>query len=291
MSRASDRASASFGDVLVSGLATRGRGAQLPAQTTPQADVELPPEARLEELENRIQASVEGYQRSVRQLQLQHRQELGLLLEEIRADKRLYQAAGYKRFGHYIKGRWGWDRSYAYRLMDLALVRRALAPLGAEAVDALPEGQARPLAPVVRHNGDEAARELLQTVGQEATGSGKKVTAAAITKTRDTLKLGVAPSGELSPIGDSSEDEVVDAELVEDEDASETDDEAAELVNQQIRAAANTAAKAVRLLDEVLSRGVAPFDASEAAQDLSRIRSAAVRLERRAGGLPGPADS
>ncbi|MCX4707140.1 hypothetical protein, partial [Streptomyces sp. NBC_01373] len=261
MSKASEKSRAALAATLAGGLKTRGGGARLPAQTATEGTVDLTPEARLKELESRIQASVEQYQHNVRQLQLRHRQELGLLLEQIRADPQLHQAAGYKKFGHYITGRWGWDRSYAYRLMDLALVRRALAPLGDQVADSLPEGQARPLAPVVRHNGDETARELLQVVQQNAVEAGKRVTAQLITAARDARHLGVAPSSELSPIGDSSEDEVVDAELVD-----EATDAVAEQVNQDIREAADAADKAVRRLDEALQRGVEPYDQHEAAQ-------------------------
>ncbi|AWI31259.1 hypothetical protein [Streptomyces tirandamycinicus] len=269
MSKQSAKAKAGFGAALVAGLQTRGQGAQLPAQTSAQTAVDLTPEARLTELEGRIEASIGQYQQSVRQLQLRHRQELGLLLEEIR-DGELFILAGYEKFGHYIKGRWGWDRSYAYRLMDLALVRRALAPLGAAVVDTLPESQARTIAPVVRQQGDLAAQQLFKEARQDATESGRKLTAAVISRRAEQF------TASAQSLSDSAgEDDVVDAELVD-------DDAAAELVNADIRAAAAAAEKAVRLLDEALARNVAPFDAGEANQDLSRIRSAAVKLGNRA---------
>lgn len=274
MSKASEKASAGFGQALAGGLRSRGGGVPVPAQAAAETTVEAPAEDRLAHLENLIRASVEGYQGKLRQLQLRHRQELGELLAQIQADPALYQAAGYKKFGHYITGRLGWQRSYVYRLIDLAMVRRALAPLGSEAVGTVPEGQARVLAPVVRYNGDDAARELWQAIRSSAEAEGKKVTAAVVTALRDARKLGITSSLELSPNGDSDEDDVVDAELV--------DDEAAELVNQEIKAAATAAEKALRELEGALQRDVAPYDATEAARDLSRIRTAALKLGRRA---------
>ncbi|MFJ7049869.1 hypothetical protein ACIQVC_41630 [Streptomyces sp. NPDC101112] len=279
MSKASDAAAASFGDVLEFGLATRGGGAQLPAQAAAAAAAELTPAERLEALERRIEASVGQYQESLRRLQARHRVEVGELLDEIN-ESGLWQLQGYEKFGHYVKGRWGWDRSYGYRLIDLAVVRRALAPLGPSVTDTVVESHARELAPVVRHNGDEATRDFVETLRAEAV-DGKKVTAAVYAARRDKEGLG-RPSGQ-SPIGDSDvdhEDEVVDAELV---------DDVAEKVGLGIRAAADTAEKALRQLDEALALDLAPFHRAEASVDLSRIRSAAVRLQHRADGVPGPA--
>ncbi|MFD4143067.1 hypothetical protein [Streptomyces sp. NPDC058572] len=278
MSKASDKAKKAFGATLVSGLQSRGGSAQLPAQAAASQAVDLSPEARLAELEQLIEASVATYQDTVKTAQQRHRYELGQLLEEIR-DRDLYKAAGFEKFGHYVTGRWGWKRAHAYRLIDLAAVRRALLPLG-DVADSMPEGQAREYAPVVRYHGDDKARELLQNVTAQAESSGRPATAVLVKEVRAELQLGV-PSDGLSPIGDSdAEDVVVDAEIV---------DDTAELVNQEIQAAAAAAEKAVRLLDEALAREVAPFDLGEAAQDLSRIRSAAVKLGRRADIVPGPA--
>ncbi|MDX2843652.1 hypothetical protein PV377_32725 [Streptomyces ipomoeae] len=279
MSKASEKSRASIGAALRNGLEKRGGGAQLPAQAASGAEVELSPHARLDALEKRIEASLGQYQVSLRQLQLRHKVELGQLLNEINEDE-LFKLHGYGRFGDYVKGRWGWDRSYGYRLIDLALVRRALAPLGQAVVDTVVEAQARELAPVVKHHGDEAARNFVEVLRVEAAG-GAKVTAAVIRERREKEGLG-APSSGQSPIGD--EDEVVDAELVDDEDR-------AEKVGLAIRSAAATAEKALKTLDEALALDVAPFHTAEAAVDLSRIRSAAVRLQHRADGIPGPAGS
>ncbi|MFD8851559.1 hypothetical protein [Streptomyces sp. NPDC059604] len=280
-SKASDKASDAFGDVLAAGLESRGGGALLPAQAAAGAEVELSPRERLQALEARIEASLGQYQQSLRRLQDRHRVEVGQLLHEINEND-LYALEGHEKFGHYVKARWGWDRSYGYRLIDLALVHRALAPLGPAVLDTVRESHARELAPVVKARGDEATREFAQRLQVEAAGS--RVTAAVIAARRGQLGLGVADEAEPAPAAAEDEDEVVDAELVDDE-------ETAELVGQSIKAAADTAERALRHLDEALARGTAPFYDSLAAVDLSRIRSAAVRLQRRADGLPGPSRS
>ncbi|MFJ4343559.1 hypothetical protein [Streptomyces sp. NPDC088915] len=277
--KASDKASDAFGDVLAAGLESRGGGALLPAQASAGAEVELSPRERLQVLEARIETSLGQYQQSLRRLQDRHRVEVGQLLHEIN-ENNLFALEGHEKFGHYVKARWGWDRSYGYRLIDLALVHRALAPLGPAVLDTVRESHARELAPVVKARGDEATREFAQRLQVESAGS--RVTAAMIAVERDRLGLGVADEAE--PASAAAEDEVVDAELVDDE-------ETAELVGQSIKAAADTAERALRHLDEALARGTAPFYDSLAAVDLSRIRSAAVRLQRRADGLSGPSRS
>lgn len=279
MSKASDKARAGFGATLAAGLQTRGKGAQLPAQAAADAAavaaVDLTPQERLADLERRIEASVGQYQSSVRQLQIRHRRELGELLEEIRRDE-LFSSAGFDSFGHYTKARFGWKRAHVYRLMDMAMVGRALSPLGQGAVDGIPESWARPLAKVARREGDGATRNLLQLVQEEAAASGKRVTAALLDSRRKELQLGgVSPIGDepdVSPIGDT-DDDVIDAEVVEDE---------REGINQMLRAAAEAAERSLQLLDKAAFKEMAPYDVEEAAVDLSRIRSASVRLGRRA---------
>ncbi|QUC63814.1 hypothetical protein IOD14_44015 (plasmid) [Streptomyces sp. A2-16] len=262
-----------FGTALRGGLATRGGGAQLPAQAAAGAPVELTPVERLEALEALIEASLSEYHTNLRRLQARHRVEVGQLLNEINEGE-LWRLKGHEDFGHYVKARWEWDRSYGYRLIDLAVVTRALAPLGPAVVDTLVESHARELAPIVKHNGDEAARNFVESVQREA--GGKKVTATVYAARRDRQGLGASSAGQ-SPTGD--EDEVVDAELV--------DEDEAEKAGVGIRAAANLAEKALRQLDEALALDVAPFHRDEASVDLSRIRTAAVRLQKRAEALPG----
>ncbi|MFJ9434552.1 hypothetical protein ACIRQY_33545 [Streptomyces sp. NPDC101490] len=280
MSKASEKSRGAIGAALRNGLDRRGGGAPLPAQAGSGTEVELSPGERLHALETRIEASLGQYQQGLRRLHARHRVEVGQLLDEIN-ESGLWQLEGHKKFGHYVKARWGWDRSYGYRLIDLALVHRALAPLGPAVLDSVVESHARELAPVVKVNGDEGARDFVQALRPEAGGKG--VTAAVIAARRDREGLG-APSDQ-SPIGDRDEDEVVDAELVED------DEDTAEKVGQTIRAAADTAEKALRQLNEALALGAAPFHRGETAVDLSRIRTAAVRMQRRADGTPGPVDS
>lgn len=263
-----------FTATLAQGLQSRGGGTpQEPAETRP-AEVEATPAEELARLERLIERSIESYQGDLRRLQARHKQELGEFLRDINENER-YTTAGYTRFGHYLKGRWGWDRSYAYRLIDLATVRTALAPLGAATVDSLIESQAREIAPAARAGGDETARDLYEKTRQSG-----KVTAATLKRTRVQM-LASMEAEKLSPIGDSSieDGEVVVAEIV--------DDDAAEQVNFGLRAAAEAAEKAVRRLDEALARDVPPYHQAEAGTDLSRIRSAVVRLNRRVGQVPG----
>ncbi|QIP74746.1 hypothetical protein [Streptomyces sp. VN1] len=281
MSKASEKSRGAIGAALRNGLDKRGGGAQLPVQASSSTEVELSPRERLHALEARIEASVGQYQQSLRRLQARHRVEVGQLLDEIN-ESGLWELEGHEKFGHYVKARWGWDRSYGYRLIDLALVHRALAPLGQAVLDTVVESHARELAPVVKVNGDEGARNFVEVLRRES--GGKKVTAAVIAARRDQEGLGVASAP--APAGDEDdEDEVVDAELVED------DEETAEKVGQSIRSAADTAERALRQLDEALALDVAPFHRADAAVDLSRIRTAAVRLQRRADGIPGPVGS
>ncbi|MFF9691239.1 hypothetical protein [Streptomyces sp. NPDC014623] len=282
MSKASEKSRGAIGAALRNGLDKRGGGAQLPAQASSDTEVELSPRERLQALEARIEASVGQYQQSLRRLKARHRVEVGQLLDEIN-ESGLWELEGHEKFGHYVKARWGWDRSYGYRLIDLALVHRALAPLGPAVLDTVVESHARELAPVVKVNGDEGARKFVEVLRLES--GGKRVTASVIAARRDQEGLGV-PSDQ-SPIGDrdEDEDEVVDAELVED------DEDTAEKVGQTIRTAADTAEKALRQLNEALALDAAPFHRAETAVDLSRIRTAAVRMQRRADGIPGPAGS
>jgi hypothetical protein len=96
--------------------------------------------------------------------------EVGLALAEIR-DLRLYKSE-YSNFADYCREKWGWERRYAYNLIE-----------GAEVVRALPES--------VRNGAqidtESAARELAKVgpgervgVVQAIAAEGKPVTAAAI---------------------------------------------------------------------------------------------------------------
>jgi hypothetical protein len=115
-------------------------------------------DARLKELEKLI---AKGKQTFV---------EVGLALAEIR-DLRLYKRE-YTNFNEYCQKKWGWERRYAYNLIE-----------GAEVVRALPES--------VRHgaqiDSERAARELAKVEPEDRAGvvqaivdDGKPVTAAAI---------------------------------------------------------------------------------------------------------------
>lgn len=273
MSKAAKNVDA-FSATLQAGLQSRGRGAQLPAQTANETAMDVAPEQRLADLEQLITSSTERFTATVKQAQQRHRHELGQALKSVR-DEELYVLAGYDSFGRYVEGRWGWKRQHAYRLIDMVPVRAALAPLGA--VDELTESQARVLAQVGREHDDDAVRKVWQHVQDQ---DGQKVTAARLTAAREAL--GLVPDEEVSPIGDT--DEVIDAEIVEDDDA-------AELVNQDLKAAADSAERALGRLSAALERGVAPADPAAAAVALSRLRTASLRLGKKAAAPPGAADA
>ena len=94
--------------------------------------------------------------------------EVGLALAEIR-DMRLYKRE-YSGFAEYCQNKWGWNKSYAYYMIDSAEVVKALPEKVSTIVDT--ESQARELAkiPVEERAG----------VVQAIVDSGKPVTAAEI---------------------------------------------------------------------------------------------------------------
>jgi hypothetical protein len=68
--------------------------------------------------------------------------DVGRALYEIKQSG-LYRDAGYNDFDGYCRDRWGWERTYAYRLIDAAEVAAALLPIGNTPKN---EAQARELA-------------------------------------------------------------------------------------------------------------------------------------------------
>jgi hypothetical protein len=269
MSKASEKAKAGFGAALAGGMRSRAGGAQLPAQVAA-AEADLAPQQRLEMLEGRIELSKERHDSTVRQAEIRHRYEVGQAFMEIRKDH-LYELQGYNSFARYVEGRWGWKRQHAYRLIDLVPVRAALAPLADASAADLRPGPARVLAQLARARGDEAVRSVWRAVAE----AGEAPTAVRLSAVSDRMFSDPVPP-EASPIGDTN---IVDAEIIEDEEEPYSP---AELVNQELAAAADAAERAVARLAAALDRGVAADDASQASRDLSRIRSAAVRLGKRA---------
>lgn len=102
--------------------------------------------------------------------------EVGLALRDIR-DSGLYKEK-FPTFEKYVAGRWGFDKSYAYRLIDAAEVKEDLSPMGDKSpvVKSLTsERQLRELARVNRESLPEVIEEL-----QEIEDAGEKITAKVI---------------------------------------------------------------------------------------------------------------
>lgn len=122
---------------------------------TPTGPRELTAQRRLVELEGTIQGGLDSFVA------------VGQALLEIR-DSRLYRF-GHGTFEDYCKARWGISRSRSYQLMDAAAVSTV--------VDTDSEAQARELAPVMRSEGPDAAREVWAETVARSEG---KPTAAVI---------------------------------------------------------------------------------------------------------------
>jgi hypothetical protein len=92
--------------------------------------------------------------------------EVGLALLEIR-DKRLYKES-YSSFDSYCRERWGYDRTYAHRLIDAADTAHKMLPIG----NISSESQARELAPLMKEDEQEAVkvwRDLKNEYGDKVT--------------------------------------------------------------------------------------------------------------------------
>lgn len=174
---------------------------------------------------------------------------VGEALLEVR-DSRLYRL-NYPTFEAYCKGRWGFSRGHAYRLMDAAEVVGALSPNGDTPAT---EAEARALAPVLREFGPEAAAVVL-TEAIEATNG--HVTAAAIA---------AVANPEERPIDQASNDEWIELVRVMDHIDSLTSSDASYLaatVPMRRRAAT---AKRLRKLGTYLGRIAWTLEGSEDSQ-------------------------
>lgn len=92
------------------------------------------------------------------------------------SDGRLYRDAGFKTMEDYLAERWGFTRSYAYRLMDAADVAELLSPMGDKPQS---ERVARELAPVL-HEDPERVPEVWGEIVEE---HGPTPTAAQVRET------------------------------------------------------------------------------------------------------------
>lgn len=92
--------------------------------------------------------------------------EVGHALMKIR-DEELYRQAGFDGFVAYLESKpWGISQGHARRMIDAAPVVEAVAPIGA-----IPEGQARELAPLLRRATPEVVKQLYAEVIEESNGN------------------------------------------------------------------------------------------------------------------------
>jgi hypothetical protein len=108
----------------------------------------------LENLEKVIERGVESFLAT------------GSALKEVR-DQRLYRE-GHKTFESYLKTKWGFDRSYAHRLIDASDVKRDLLPIGnkiPKAKEINTEGQLRELTDVPEDLLEEVIEKASEIAG------------------------------------------------------------------------------------------------------------------------------
>ena len=131
------------------------------------------PPARLAELEETIERGLQTFV------------EVGRALLEIRG-RRLYRERGFHRFEEYVKHRWGWSRSYAYRQIDAAKVADNLSPIGDIPAN---EAQARELADLE----PDQQREVAQAI-HESGQTFETVTAKDVREIAQEVKSGTPPA-------------------------------------------------------------------------------------------------
>lgn len=118
----------------------------------------------------------------------------GVILRHVR-DHRLHIDGGYSTFEECVEKEFGYERTWAYRRIDLAETVQML-PIG-NTPAITNEGQARAIKPVLRDHGPEVAAEVLR----EAADDEGKITARSISE---------AAARVIEP-------EIVDAEVIDDE--------------------------------------------------------------------------
>ena len=118
----------------------------------------------------------------------------GVILRHVR-DHRLHIDGGYSTFEECVEKEFGYERTWAYRRIDLAETVQML-PIG-NTPAITNEGQARAIKPVLRDHGPEVAADVLR----EAADDAGKVTARSITE---------ATARVIEP-------EIVEAEVIDDE--------------------------------------------------------------------------
>lgn len=127
---------------------------------------------KLQQAEEVIEQGIEGYKAA------------GEALREIRDDG-LYKQE-FKTFEEYLKGRWNWDRSYAFRLIDAAKVAEVCRPMG----DISNERQARELTKLPSADLQRAAFGVAETIAEQHKAG--KITAKTVAKAVDIVQKVVA---------------------------------------------------------------------------------------------------
>lgn len=132
--------------------------------------------------------------------------EVGLALTEIR-EQRLYKSE-FKTFEEYCQKRWGWDRTYAHRVIKSSVAVTEMlsidnktepsangtpAPTPQPLLPVQNEGQARALAQV---KDVETRQQVWQEANKIAADAGKPVTAKIVWRVRQIQLLKVSKSNE-----------------------------------------------------------------------------------------------
>ncbi|SMQ21987.1 hypothetical protein SAMN06272771_7717 [Streptomyces sp. Ag82_O1-12] len=239
---------------------------RLPYGAEPVDPARLPtePRARLDALLEAMQAADAKASLSVRHAKARWTIEKGIPLG-ILVDERAYEAAGYTALEPFADEVLHISRGHVYELVGDARRLVAVAPLSEISDKPLVPSQAKVLAPILElESGMEKARKTLLETQQAG-----KVTAATLKRTAVRLGYAAKLPGQASA-----------------DDAPKVDPaELAAQVNRELHAAASAAERAVALLTSALAsvdEGVAPADSKTASVDLSRLRTAAERIARRA---------
>ncbi|MDH2424857.1 hypothetical protein [Sphaerisporangium sp. TRM90804] len=155
-----------------------------------------------------------------------------------------WSALGYDSWRDYAMTEFGMSQSRAYQLLDHGRVVRALETVPEKAdldstiveVDQLPgpvrvptESQARELAPLL-----DKPEKLRETWNHAVQGAGGKPTAAAVRQAREVVAPKPTPLRTAPPVTPTPEVvEVVDAEIVEDDPATPSDDQLLDAIEKR----------------------------------------------------------
>lgn len=143
--------------------------------------------AELRQLEGIVEAGIDIVER------------VGVALRKIQ-EKRLYRET-HSDFGTYVRERFGMGRQYGYRLIAAAVVSENLSPMGDIA---LPERQARVLAPLQPENQRLLAQQAVERSGE----TGEPITTAMLEDLRRQAFTGFTPEEQRDVINDAEADAV-----------------------------------------------------------------------------------